>query len=185
MEYTKIKSGEFKNNKVTALEFSIFNKISKVRNEKANELVGMISQYIKDFKFTYDMFYKALGYIDFEELKSVIKIIIKNTSDISNIENEINLFITNKFKLNNYKKIYEFFGKYKNPLTLQNFIFKNLSGIVELEFFKDNIASIDFLKKLYFAKEGEQLFFEEKDIIIGIKYFKKKESVIEVFQRIK
>lgn len=68
---------------------------------------------------------------------------------------------------------------------MQNFIYKKLIGITNLNFFKDNLTSTEFLKKIYFAKEGEQMFFEGDDVIVSIRYFKKKASLIEVFQKVK
>lgn len=183
LEYNKIKSGEFKNNKVTAIEFSIYNKISKEKNEKVNELMGIIAADIKDFKYVYEILYKALNYVSFEELKTSLKLILKNISANSSIDEELNIFINNKYKLKTYKKIYEFNDNCKNPLKLQNFIYKKLTGITELKLFKDGITSTEFLKKLYFAKDGEQLFFEGDDIIISIKYSKKRDSLIEIFQK--
>ena len=183
LKYKKIKSGEFKNNKVTAIEFSIYNKISKIKNEQVNELMTLIVPRIKNFKYTYNILYKALEYISLEELKKSLKLILKNTPNTFVIDEEINKFITNKFRLNKYEKIYEFHEIFKNPIKLQSFIYKELSGTIELKFLRDNLASTEFLKKIYFAKEGEQLFFETKNTIISIRYFKKKESSIEVFQK--
>ena len=185
LEYQKIKSGEFKNNKVTAIEFSVYNKVSKIKNEQVNELMTIIAQHIKDFKYTYDLLYKTLEYVSFEELKSSLKLILKNISNVSNIDEELNRFINNKFKLHSYKKICEFSEEFKNPLKMQNFIYKKLIGITNLNFFKDNLTSTEFLKKIYFAKEGEQMFFEGDDVIVSIRYFKKKASLIEVFQKVK
>ena len=183
LEYEKIKSGEFKNNKVTAIEFSIYNKTSKIKNEQVNELMTLIASQIKDFKYTYNILYKALEYLSSEELKKYLKLILKNTPNNSSIDEEINKFINNKFRLSKYEKIYEFSENFKNPLKMQNFIYKKLAGVVDLEFLKDNLTSTEFLKKIYFAKDGEQLLFESENIIISIKYFRKKESFIEVFQK--
>lgn len=181
--YEKIKSGEFKNNKVTAIEFSIYNKISKIKNEQVNELMTLIASHVKDFKYTYNILYKALEYLSLEELKKYLKLILKNIPNNSNIDEELNKFINNKFRLSKYEKIYEISENFKNPFKMQNFIYKKLAGMVDLEFLKDNLTSTEFLKKIYFAKDGEQLFFENENIIISIKYFRSKESSIEVFQR--
>ena len=183
LEYEKIKSGEFKNNKVTAIEFSIYNKTSKIKNEQVNELMTLIASRIKDFKYTYNILYKALEYLSSEDLKKYLKLILKNTPNNSSIDEEINKFINNKFRLSKYEKIYEFSENFKNPLKMQNFIYKKLAGVVDLKFLKDNLTSTEFLKKIYFAKDGEQLFFENENIIISIRYFKNKETSIEVFQR--
>lgn len=183
LEYEKIKSGEFKNNKVTAIEFSIYNKSSKIKNEQVNKLMTLIASQVKDFKYTYDMLYRALSYVSFEELKLSLKLILKNISSEDNIDEEIEKFIDNKFKLNKYEKIYEFHENFKNPLKMQNFIYKKLSGVLDLKFLRDNLTSTEFLKKIYFAKDGEELLFEGKNIIVSIKYFKNTESSIEVFQK--
>lgn len=181
LEYKKIKNGEFKNNKIVAIEFSIVNKISKVKFEKTNELMIKIAPYIKDFKGTYDLLYKTLNYVSFEELNSSLIFIIKNHNKNFTIEEEIERYINNKFRLNHYKKIESFSEIIKNPLKFQNFIYKKLSKAIDVEIFKNNITSTNFLKKLYFAKEGEQLFFEGENIIISIKYSKKSESLIEIY----
>lgn len=181
LEYKKIKNGEFKNNKIVAIEFSITNKISKIKSEKTNELMSLIAPYIKDFKGTYDLLYKTLSYVSFEDLKSSLIFIIKNYNKNFTIEEEIEKYINNKFRLNYYKKIDSFKENIKNPLKFQNFIYKKLSKTIDVEIFKNNITSTYFLKKLYFAKEGEQLFFEGENIIISIKYSKKMESLIEVY----
>ena len=183
LEYEKIKSGEFENNKVTAIEFSIYNKTSKIKNEQVNELMTLIASRIKDFKYTYNILYKALEYLSSEELKKYLRLILKNTPNNSSIDEEINKFINNKFRLHKYEKIYEFSENFKNPLKMQNFIYKKLAGVVDSEFLKDNLTSTEFLKKIYFAEDGEQLFFESENIIISIRYFRKKESFIEVFQK--
>ena len=145
--------------------------------------MGIIAADIKDFKYVYEILYKALNYVSFEDLKTSLKLILKNISANSSIDEELNIFINNKYKLKTYKKIYEFNDNCKNPLKLQNFIYKKLTGITELKLFKDGITSTEFLKKLYFAKDGEQLFFEGDDIIISIKYSKKRDSLIEIFQK--
>ena len=83
--------------------------------------------------------------------------------------------------MNHYKKIDSFYENIKNPLKFQNSIYKKLSKTVDSEIFKNNITSTNFLKKLYFAKEGEQLFFEGENIIISIRYSKKIESLVEIY----
>lgn len=181
LEYKKIKNGEFKNNKIVAIEFSIINKMSKIKIEKTNELMSIIAPYIKDFKGMYDMLYKTLNYVSFEELNSALAFIIKNHNKNFCVEEEIERYINNKFRLNHYKKIDSFYENIKNPLKFQNSIYKKLSKTVDSEIFKNNITSTNFLKKLYFAKEGEQLFFEGENIIISIRYSKKIESLVEIY----
>lgn len=181
LEYKKIKNGEFKNNKIVAIEFSITNKISKINVEKTNELLALLAPYIKDFKKMYDTLYKTLKFVSFEELNSSIIFIIKNYNKNSSIEVEIEKYINNKFKLTHYKKIDSFYENIKNPLKFQNFIYKKLSETTDSEIFKNNLTSTIFLKKLYFAKEGEQLFFEGENTIISIKYSKKSDSLIELY----
>ena len=127
------------------------------------------------------MLYKTLNYVSFEELNSALAFIIKNHNKNFCIEEEIERYINNKFRLNHYKKIDSFYENIKNPLKFQNSIYKKLSKTVDSEIFKNNITSTNFLKKLYFAKEGEQLFFEGENIIISIKYSKKSESLVEIY----
>lgn len=185
LEYNKIKNGEFKNNKIVAIEFIISNKESKIKEEQTNELMGLLALHIKDFKFTYEMIYRALSYVDFKELKNSIHYIIKNHNKKFSIEEELNIFINNKFKLSQYIKIDSFYASCSNPLKFQNFLYKKLNDMINLEILDTNISSTKFLKFLYFAKEGEQIFFEDGDIIIAIKYSKKSDSFFEIYRKSK
>lgn len=161
LEYNKIKSGEFKNNKVIAIEFFINTKRSKAKLEETNELMSILATHIKDFKMCYDLLYNSLNYIDFKELKSSIQYILKNHNKESSIEDELKIFIENKSKLSQYEKIDSFYASCLNPLKFQNFLYKKLTQMVNLEVLNTNVSSTKFLKVLYFAKEGEQLFFED------------------------
>lgn len=183
LEYNKIKNGEFKNNKVVAIEFIISNKESKIKSEQTNELMGLLATHIKDFKLTYELIYKALSYVEFKELRNSIHYILKNHNKKISIEEELNIFINNKFKLNQYTKIDSFYASCSNPLRFQNFLYKKLNDMVNLEILDTNVSSTKFLKFLYFAKEGEQIFFEDGDIIISIKYSKKSDSFFEIYKR--
>lgn len=182
LEFKKIKNGEFKNNKVIALEFSIINKNSKIKDNKVNELMALISQYIKNFKLTYDILYNAVEHIEFKELKKTILFLTATHNNNFSFENELQRIIKNKTKIINSILIESFYTSHKNPLKLQNEIYKKLSNSMEIEIFKDNITSTNFLKKLYFAKEGEEIFFEGKFIIISIKYSLKNDSLIEIYK---
>lgn len=184
LEYNKIKSGEFKNNKVIAIEFFINTKRSKAKLEETNELMSILATHIKDFKMCYDLLYNSLNYIDFNELKSSIQYILKNHNKDSSIEDELKIFIENKSKLSQYEKIDSFYASCLNPLKFQNFLYKKLTQMVNLEVLNTNVSSTKFLKVLYFAKEGEQLFFEDGPITIAIKYSKKAESFFEIYKKI-
>lgn len=185
LEYNKIKNGEFKNNKVVAIEFIINNKESKIKTEQTNELMGILAHHIKDFKFSYDLLYKALSYVEFNELKNSVHYILKNHNKKLTLEEELSIFINNKFKLSHYKKIDSFHASCSNPLKFQNFLYNKLNDMIDLEVLNTNVSSTKFLKMLYFAKDGEQIFFEDGDIIIAIKYSKKSDSFFEIYKKIK
>lgn len=182
LDYNKIKNGEFKNNKIIAIEFNINKKESKKKIEQTNELMGILASHIKDFKVCYNLIYDSLNYIEFSELKSSILTLLKNYDKNFSIEEELNNFINNKFKLTQYQKIDSFYASCSNPLKIQNFLYKKLSKMINLEILNNNISSTKFFKVLYFAKDGEQLFFEDGDITITIKYYKKEESYFEIYQ---
>lgn len=186
LEYSKIKNGEFKNNKVVAIEFSIKNKISNLKNIQTNELMGIISNRITNFKTTYELIYNALDSISVDEIKKILKYIAKNPKDFPHFEEGLENLLNKNIELKDHILIKELSYPYSNPLKLQNFIYQELPDDKKISnsIKNDIVASTAFLKKIYLAKEGEQIFLEGDSIVVSIVFSKTAETVIKFYKKI-
>lgn len=57
-----------------------------------------------------------------------------------------------------------------------------LRSIKKPNFLEKEFASTQFLMKLYFSKEGEELNFQKDSLLITIRYSKKNSSHIKIYE---
>lgn len=180
IEFEKIKMNDHKNSRVTGLNFKLTDKKSEEKTKLANFLISLVSAKITDYKKLYDIIYNGLN----NHHKTELEILIQKASKESkkqkiDVENILEKLLNKK---SHYKLLTEFHNTFTNPIELANALSKILKNINMENFLEKEIYSTQFLMKLYFSKDNEELTFQNDGIIVTIKYSRKSTSYIKIYE---
>ena len=182
LDFEKSKRNDFKNSKVTGLNFKLTDKNSEEKIKLANYLISLVSVKINDYKRLYDLIYNSLN----NHLKTEIEIFIQKAASESKKQKKVFEDVLEQFlnKKSHYKLLTEFQGNFSNPIELEHMLSNVLKSIKKPNFLEREFASTQFLMKLYFSKEGEELNFQKDNLLITIRYSKKSATQIKIYETI-
>lgn len=180
LKFEKYKKNDYINSKVTGIIFKIIEKNYQDRINTTNLLMSMITVKINDYKGLFDMIYKSLNiFLKTEIEEFIIKSIHESKKSKKNFEELLNTYLNKK---NNHELIAEFQKKFSSPIELENSLSEVLRNAKKPNFLEREFSSTQFLMKLYFSKEGEELRFQKDNILIIIKYYKKSLSFVSIYE---
>ena len=88
LDFEKSKRNDFKNSKVTGLNFKLTDKNSEEKIKLANYLISLVSVKINDYKRLYDLIYNSLN----NHLKTEIEIFIQKAASESKKQKKVMIY---------------------------------------------------------------------------------------------
>lgn len=176
MIYEKIKKGENKNNKVTAIKFTIQNSIMAEKTAETNYLIQIIKDNINDFQKIWDSINSTITRLGFEKTKRIILFLKENSLKLSDEEfinylNKKGENIEEILHLNNHTLIKEKMALYKNSKLFIKTIYEIMIGY---DFYYS--LNFKFLNKIKDYEEGKNFYYKDETYVIFGSYFENKGS---------
>ena len=182
VDYSKLKSGPSQSCKVIGIEISFVNKFVEEMREKANYLMGLVKDEVKDFDLVYKTLFENLArneynYVynnlifakeSYEEnfYEFLVKALNEDLYGIVHEKEEENKIVIEK--------------KVKNIYSLHEEVNKVLLKIDSSELLNPNFLGPTFYRDLHSLKDGETFSFRNDFIKIEIYYNKKDKSTIKI-----
>ena len=179
--YNKIKKGESKNNKVTAIEFILKNNSLIEKSAETNYLIQLIKNSIEDYKSIWESINSCINEIGFTQCKRAILFLKENNLTLSDKE-LINYLkrrgenIEEILQLNNHTLIKEKISLYKDVATFTKTIYNIM---ISYNFYYS--LNFKFLKDIKELKEGETFFYRDENYIVFGTYIENRGS-FKIFQ---
>lgn len=179
--YNKIKKGESKNNKVTALEFILKNNSLIEKSAETNYLIQLIKNHIEDYKKVWESINSCINEIGFIQCKRAILFLKENNLLLSDQE-LINYLkrrgenIEEILQLNNHTLIKEKISLYKDVPAFTKTIYNIM---ISYNFYYS--LNFKFLKIIKEFKEGDTLFYRDENYIVFGTYIENRGS-FKIFQ---
>ena len=179
--YNKIKKGESKNNKVTAIEFILKNNSLIEKSAETNYLIQLIKSNIEDYKKIWESINSSINDIGFIQCKRAILFLKENNLTLS--DNEFINYLKRKgenieeiLQLNNHTLIKEKISLYKDVTTFTKTIYNIMIGY---NFYYS--LNFKFLKDIKEFKEGDTFFYRDENYIVFGTYIENRGS-FKIFQ---
>lgn len=179
--YNKIKKGESKNNKVTAIEFILKNNSLIEKSAETNYLIQLIKSGIEDYKKVWETINTSIHEIGFIQCKRAILFLKENNLSLSD-EELINYLkrkgenIEEILQLNNHTLIKEKVSLYKDVPAFTKTIYNIMIGY---NFYYS--LNFKFLKDIKEFKEGDTFFYRDDNYIVFGTYLENRGS-FKIFQ---
>ena len=176
MVYEKIKKGENKNNKVTAIKFTIQNSAVVEKIAETNYLIQIIKDNINDFQKIWDNINSTINKIGFEKTKQIIVFLKENSLKLSDDElinylNKKGENIEEILHLNNHTLIKEKMSLYKNSKIFTKTIYEIMIGY---DFYYS--LNFKFLNTIKDYQEGKNFYYKDETYVIFGNYFENRGS---------
>ncbi|MCQ8212227.1 replication initiation protein [Cetobacterium somerae] len=179
--YNKIKKGESKNNKVTAIEFILKNNSIIEKSAETNYLIQLIKSNVKDYKKIWESINSSINEIGFIQCKRAILFLKENNLTLS--DDELINYLKRKgenieeiLQLNNHTLIKEKISLYKDVTTFTKTIYNIMIGY---NFYYS--LNFKFLKDIKEFKEGDTFFYRDENYIVFGTYIENRGS-FKIFQ---
>ncbi len=179
--YHKIKKGESKNNKVTAIEFILNNKSLIEKSAETNYLIQLIKNNITDYKKIWECINSCINEIGFIQCKRAILFLKENSLYLS--DDELINYLNRKgenieeiLQLNNHTLIKEKIALYKDIAAFTKTIYNIMIGY---NFYYS--LNFKFLKDIKEFKEGDTFFYRDDNYIVFGTYLENRGS-FKIFQ---
>ena len=174
--YNKIKKGESKNNKVTAIEFILKNNSLIEKSAETNYLIQLIKNNIEDYKKIWESINSCINNIGFIQCKRAILFLKENNLTLS--DNELINYLKRKgenieeiLQLNNHTLIKEKISLYKDVASFTKTIYNIMIGY---NFYYS--LNFKFLKDIKEFKEGDTFFYRDENYIVFGTYIENRGS---------
>ena len=186
VDYTKIKIGEFKNNRVDRIHFTVKSRdyINKqiLLKEDLNKVLNLIKDDIKDFHSIQNLISK---YIDKKGVDYVYKnaLLVKNNPKGSfeqNLKKALLLDLTNEFNNRKFIEIINVNDIFSNTFFIQLVLSVEMKKL-ELDFELQTLLDTRFFNKTSILKDGQTLEENFGTFKVFIQYNKKIKSIIKLF----
>lgn len=179
--YNKIKKGESKNNKVTAIEFILKNNSLIEKSAETSYLIQLIKSDVDDYKKIWESINSSISEIGFVQCKRAILFLKENNLTLS--DDELINYLKRKgenieeiLQLNNHTLIKEKISLYKDVTTFTKTIYNIMIGY---NFYYS--LNFKFLKDIKEFKEGDTFFYRDENYIVFGTYLENRGS-FKIFQ---
>ncbi|MEG0069049.1 MAG: replication initiation protein [Cetobacterium sp.] len=181
LDYTKVKKGENKNNKVIAIEFTLKNNSLIEKSAETNYLIQLIKNNITDYKRIWEVLNSSIGEMGFLECKRAILFLKENNLSLS--DDELINYLKKKgqnleeiLQLNNHSLIKEKMSLFKNIDSFTKAIYEIMIGY---NFYYS--LNFKFLKDIKEYREGNTFYYRDESYVIFGTYFENRGS-FKIFQ---
>ncbi|MGL4671303.1 hypothetical protein [Cetobacterium sp.] len=179
--YNKIKKGDAKNNKVTAIEFLLKNNSLIQKSAETNYLIQLVKNNIEDYKNVWESINSCINDIGFIQCKRAILFLKENNLTLS--DNELINYLKRKgenieeiLQLNNHTLIKEKISLYKDVYSFTKTIYNIMIGY---NFYYS--LNFKFLKDIKEFQEGDTFFYRDENYIVFGTYLENRGS-FKIFQ---
>ena len=174
VEYEKIRVSEYKNSKILGIKFRCKNIIAE--NKNLNLLINSIKNKVQNIDYIYNLMNNLLPVEGSEYLKERIDYALqlnpKNFEDFL-----IKILFKREYK--NEIILYKENRKFSSPFEIHSFFLKLIKELnsknININF---EVFSIKFLTKIYFLKEGKEIYYNEKNYSFYLEYKLHEKSTI-------
>ena len=181
LNYTKLKKGENKNNKVIAIEFTLKNNSLIEKSAETNYLIQLIKNNITDYKRVWEALNNSIGDMGFLECKRSILFLKENNLSLS--DDELINYLKKKgqnleeiLQLNNHSLIKEKISLFKSIDYFTKAIYEIMIGY---NFYYS--LNFKFLKDIKEYKEGNTFYYRDESYVVFGTYFENRGN-FKIFQ---
>lgn len=174
IDYEKIRASEHRNSKILGIKFICKNIVED--NKILNILINSIKDKVQNIDYVYNLMNKILPVEGSKYIKDRIDYV--NQLNPKNFE-EYLIKILNKRDYKSEIILYKDSKKFSSPFEVHSFFLKLIRELnrknVTINF---DVFSIKFLTKIFFLKEGKELYYSEKNYSFYLDYKLHEKSTI-------